>query len=234
MRILLSSLLVSLLIPFAAPRTQASTLSVSLDTLLAKMDEAAAGFRSMNAGVQWVKYTAIVDDRNVEEGVLRVRKKDDGEFELLIEFQKPYPYYLHIDGTKVQIYRPRIATVEIYDVSKSKDALEQALLLGFGARGTFLRENYDIELLGEEQAAGEPTVKIGLVPKEEEMQRKIPKLEMWVSKNLWQPVQQKLYERNKGDYRLYTYTNVTINPDLPDSAFELKIPKDVKKVHPQR
>ena len=211
-----------------------SALAVELDTLLANMDRASDAYRGMQARVSWVNYTDIVEDKSTEAGIIKVLRDKKGQVNLLIEFQKPYPYFVSIQGTKVEIYRPRIATVEEYDVSKSKDTLEQALLLGFGTAGRFLSEHYEIELAGEEKAAGEATVKLELVPKAEKMRESMSRLEMWISTTQWQPVQQKLYGPNPGDYRLYTYTDITLNPPLKESALRLRIPRKVKRVFPQR
>ena len=66
------------------------------------------------------------------------------------------------------------------------------------------------------------------------MAQRIPRLEMWVSIASWQPVQQKLYLPTAGDYRLYTYTEIALNPPLRRSDLRLKIPRGVKRVYPQR
>jgi outer membrane lipoprotein-sorting protein len=208
--------------------------AADLDTVLASMDKASSSFQSMQADVRWVKYTALVDDESVDEGTIIVRRAKDKGVDLLIDFQRPYPYYLAIQGTKVEIYRPKIAEVQEYDLSKKREMLDQALLLGFGTAGKFLSENYNVKLIGEEQAAGHDTVKLELAPKSADMQKNIPRIEMWISKASWQPVQQKMWQPAKGDYRLYTYTNIKQNPALPDKAFQLKIPKGVKRVYPQR
>lgn len=208
--------------------------AADLDAVLANMDKASSGFQSMQAAVRWVKYTALVDDETTEEGAVVVRRARNKGVDLLIQFQKPYPYYLAIQGTKVEIYRPKIAEVQEYDLSKKREMLDQALLLGFGTAGKFLSENYNVKLIGEEQTAGHDTVKLELVPKSPEMLKNIPRIEMWISKASWQPVQQKMWQPAKGDYRLYTYTNIKPNPTLPDKAFQLKIPKGVKRVYPQR
>lgn len=213
-----------------APSLQAT----DLNALLRKMDGAAANFQTLQAKVRWVKYSALVEDATTEEGVIVVRRNPDKSVDMLIEFQDPYPYFLSVQGTQVEIYRPKIAQVEEYDLSRSRESLEQALLLGFGTAGRFLEENYRIKLQGEETAAGQDTVKLELIPKSPDMINKIPRLEMWISKSGWQPVQQKLYEVNPGDYRLYTYTNIAHNPRLKKSAFRLKIPRGTKRVFPQK
>jgi outer membrane lipoprotein-sorting protein len=217
--------------------------AADLDTLLRNMDAAAAGFQGLQANVAWVKYTAFVDIKSTEEGVIHVRRNKDRSVDMMIEFQqirdgekppRPYNYFVSVRGTKAQIYRPRINEVQEYDVSKSKEILDQVLLLGFGTAGRYLEENYQITLKGEEQAAGEETVKLELVPKSKELLAKIPRLEMWVSKSTWHPVQEKLYEVNAGDYRLYTYTAIVFNPPLQESQFRLQLPRNVKKVSPQK
>ena len=218
--------LITLLVP--------SLPAVELDVLLTRMDKASEGFRAMRADVRWLKYTDIVEDESIEEGVIRVLRARNKQFNLLIEFQKPYPYFVSVRGTKVEIYRPKIATVEEYDLSKSREMLEQALLLGFGTAGRVLRENYELKMQGEEKAAGTAAVKIELVPKSEKMRANMPRLEMWISTSDWQPVQEKIYGANPGDYRLYTYTNVERNPPMKESAMKLKIPGKVKRIFPQR
>ncbi len=207
--------------------------AVDLPTVLRNMDAAAAKFQGLEAHVQWVKYTAIVDTKSVEEGTILARR-NKSSVDVMIEFQKPSNYFVSVRGTKAQIYRPRIATVEEYDVSKSKDIMDQVLLLGFGTSGSFLEKNYEVTLDGEETAAGQETVKLKLIPKSEELLKKIPRLEMWVSKTKWHPVQEKLYEVNSGDYRLHTYTDIVFNPPLKDAQFKLKLPGNVKKVSPQK
>ncbi len=212
------------------PRLQ----SVELEALLSRMDTASEGFRAMQADVRWLKYTDIVEDESIEEGVIRVMRDKKKQISLLIEFQKPYPYFVSVRGTTVEIYRPKIATVEEYDLSRSRDMLEQALLLGFGTAGRFLRENFDLEMEGEEEAAGVDAVKLALVPKSDKLRGNMPRLEMWVSTSDWQPVQEKIHGADPGDYRLYTYTNVKRNPAMKESALKLRIPGKVKRIFPQR
>ena len=208
--------------------------ATEINVLLAQMDKAAGRFQTMRADVQWLKYTDIVDDESVEEGVIYVVRDKNKKINLLIEFQKPYPYFLSVHGTKVEIYRPKIATVEEYDLSKSKEMLEQILLLGFGTSGHFLRDKYDLMMVGDEVVAGVATVKIALVPKSDKLRQHMPRLELWVSTTDWQPVQEKIYGVNPGDYRLYTYTNVKRNAPIKGSSLKLRVPSKVKRIYPQR
>ena len=207
---------------------------LDLDSVLANMDRAAAGFESMQATITRLKYMALLDEKTTESGEIFVRKDKDGSVRLLINFKEPYVYHVAIGGNKAEIYKPRIARVEAYDITKHRDTFQQAFLLGFGTSADYLRKNYELRLLGEEKAAGRNAVKLELTPKSEEARKQVPKLDLWVSTEIWQAVQQKPYQTGGEDYRIFTYTDVTLNPTLADKAFKLDIPKKTKRVFPRR
>jgi outer membrane lipoprotein-sorting protein len=214
----------------ASPALKAAS---DLLVILKNMDQAAAKFEGMKAKIQRVNYTAIVDDKSVETGELRVRREKNKPVMLRLEIRDPSPLILAVNGTKAEIYYPRIAQVEEYDLSKSKNTLEQALSLGFGTAGKFLSDNYEVKVLAEQAVEGKPAVKLELIPKSPQMLKSTPKIEMWVSTETWTALQQKIYEIDPGDYRLYTYSEVALNPGLKDSDLELKIPRNTKRVFPQ-
>lgn len=201
--------------------------SGDIDNVLAQMDQSAADFEGMKADLRWVTYTALIDDTSVETGDIWVRRDSDGEVDLKIVFDEPARRDLLVEGARVQMFQPKINQVNEYDLSKKKDQLEQALLVGFGVSGKFLVENYDVEYAGEDAVGDQKAVKLELSPKNAESS--VEKLEMWVSTETWQPVQQKLYQTGD-DYRLYSYSSIAINPSLKGSDFKLDLPKNVKRV----
>lgn len=210
----------------------ALTLSgAELETVLAEMDKASASFQGMTADLRWVTHTALVDDTSEEIGRLWVKREGNGATTLRIAFEKPAEKHVLISGSYVQIYTPKINQVDEYDLSTSKSKIKQALTFGFGPSGESLLKDYEVSVTGEEEAAGVDTIKLILVPKDPEAKAKMPRLEMWVSKDSWQPVQQKLTQRG-GDYRLYEYGGVAVNPPLKDADLKLKIPKKAKRVKP--
>jgi outer membrane lipoprotein-sorting protein len=52
---------------------------------------------------------------------------------------------------------------------------------------------------------------------------------MWIPEGESAPVQVKVSRTSK-DYELASYSEVKVNPALPESDFELKLPADVKRV----
>ena len=214
--------------------TPLTAAGLDLEQVLANMDRAASGFAGMEAGITRMKYMALLEEKTTESGEIYVRKDKSGKVRLLINFREPYNYHLAVSGDKAEIYRPRIATVEEYSIAKHRDTFQQAFLLGFGTTADYLRENYELQFLGEGNSDGQPAVRLELIPKSEGMRKQVPKLEMWVSTETWQAVRQKLHQPGGEDYRVFTYNNVKLNPKIADKVFKLDIPKNTKRIFPQR
>ena len=204
----------------------------TLESVLREMDAAAASFQSLTAHLRVVKYTAIVSDEAVDEGVIWARRVRPRVNRFLIEFSKPDRYYVAVSERKAEIYRPRIATVEEYDVSKYRDLADQ--VWPFGASGKDLAARYRIALKEEESVAGQPAVRLELAPKDQKLLQHITKVEMWISTANWQPVQQKFYDTTPGDYRLSTYSQVQVNVAVPESRLRLPVAPGAKRIQPQK
>ena len=205
-----------------------------LATVLTEMDTAAAAWKGMRARLEWVRYMALVDDRSVESGKIAVRRAADGSASMLISFEEPNVYFLSVKAAKVEIYKPKIKTVEEYDVSDSKNKMENALLLGFGTSGSYLDQHYDIEMVGAGTVNDQPVVQLDLQPKDPQAELHNQRIEMWISTEIWQPVQQKIHDLSPGDYRLFSYSEIALNPSLTAEDFKLRLARGTKRVHPQR
>jgi outer membrane lipoprotein-sorting protein len=151
---------------------------------------------------------------------------------MLIDLTEPDPKTVAFQGRKLEIYYPKIETVQEYDVGKNKNLLDQFLLLGFGSTSKELESAYDIRVAGPETVAGQKTTRLELIPKSSDVQQHLKKVELWIAESGY-PAQQKFY-LPAGDYSLVTYINLKPNVDMPDSALKLKLPKNVKREYPQR
>ncbi len=206
----------------------------SLESVLRHMDEAAASFKSLTAHIRNVKHTAIVNDNALDEGAIFVKRVKPRLSVLLIEFTVPDTYYVSISEKKAEIYRPKLATLEEYDITRYGALKEQLWLLSFGAAGRDLSAHYRIGLKGTETVAGKPAVELELVPKSADLLKHVPRIEMWVSTAIWQAVQQKIYDPTPGDYRLSTYTDIKLNVPIPDSRLKIRLASGTRKIQPQK
>jgi outer membrane lipoprotein-sorting protein len=86
---------------------------------------------------------------------------------------------------------------------------------------------------GPDTVGSEKTTRLELIPKSAEMLKYFKQIDLWISDSSGLPVQQKALAPN-GDYNQATYSNMVLNPKLPDSAVTLTLPPGVKVEHPQK
>lgn len=200
--------------------------------ILARMDQAAGEFRSLSAQMKRVQFTAVLDESSEMDGVLRLRRAKGGT-QGVIEFQQPEQRTVLIEGKTVRIYYPKANTVEIYDASKYSSNMDQILLLGFGTSSAELKKSYDFKDGGAQKIGGVATTRLELTPKSAELQKLITKIELWIPEGQSNPIRAKFSEPSK-NYELVDYSDIKVNPPLPESAFALKLPEKVKKIYPQK
>jgi outer membrane lipoprotein-sorting protein len=203
-----------------------------LTDILARMDQAASEFRSLSAQMKRVQFTAVLSESSEMDGELRLRRAKGGT-EGVIEFQQPEKRTVVIKGKSVQIYYPKANTVEIYDASKYSSNMDQILLLGFGTSSAELKKSYDFKDGGAQKIGAVNTTRLELTPKSGELQKLITKIELWIPEGQSNPIRAKFSEPSK-NYELVDYSDIKVNPPLPESAFVLKLPDKVKKIYPQK
>ncbi len=210
--------------------TVAPARSESLADILARMDRASKDFKSMSAQMKEVDYTAVIDESREAIGEVRMKHSKSGTV-VHLEYQQPDPRIVHADSHKAQIFYPKAKTVEVYDIGKYSGLADQ-ILIGFATSGDELKKNYAMKVAGTENVGGQPATRIELIPKSQELLKLATTIELWILEGQSYPIQEKFVEPSK-NYKLVTYSSVKVNPELPDSAFELKLPTGVKTVHPQ-
>ena len=94
-------------------------------------------------------------------------------------------------------------------------------------------KSYDVKLTGEEQLDGKKTFVLELTPKSDDVRRQITKIQMWIDRSSWLPIQQKFFETGGGDYIQFHYSNVMKNLKISDSRFKQDWPKDANRVKPR-
>ncbi len=210
------------------PATAASTAQ----QVLARMDKAAIGFRGVRASITRVKYTAILDDRSEELGSMVIRRAGNS-LESRIEIEKPNPRMVAFSGNKVEIYYPKINTVQEFDIGKNRGLVDQFLLLGFGGSGKDLSSAYRVTVKGEETVNGVAATHLLLTPKSTKVKQLLKQVEIWVPDGQAHPIRQKFTEPSD-DYMEVSYRDVKLNPALTNQDVRLQLPADVKREFPQR
>jgi outer membrane lipoprotein carrier protein len=187
------------------------------------MDEVSKTFRSVETNLERTKMTLLVNDKDVASGKLYYMRAGK-EPRLKVEIEKPGQQIVLIDKGKLQIFSPKIKQVQEASLGTHANAVEQFMALGFGQSSQDLKKNYQVSLGGEEVLDGKKTAVLDLTPKTPG--GIIKAVRMWIDEQKGISEQVKATEPS-GDYTVFKYSNIKLNAALPDSIFELKLPKDV-------
>lgn len=205
----------------------------SLDEAYARIDQAAAQFKSVTADIKRNVHTAVINDDERDQGNIKVLREKRRDTKMLIQFTGADAKAVAIDGSQISLYTPKEKLVQVYDIGAKKDVVDQFLLLGFGASSKELKDNYNITLAGMEAINGENTWHLVLIPKSAEALKNLKKAELWISQQTGLPIQQKFTTSSGGDYHLVTYSNMKQNVPLSDNVMKLNLPHGVKTEHPK-
>jgi outer membrane lipoprotein-sorting protein len=204
--------------------------AATLDQVLASMDKSAASFRDMAAKLTRQEHTAIINDTSKETGTVRMKRSGPRDVRLKIEFLEPDQRTVVFEKSTARVYNPKIQTVQVYDLGKERNLVDQFLLLGFGSSSSDLTKNYSLKVVGEEAIAGEPATRLELAPKNASVKQHLKLAELWIVADGY-PAQQK-FHMPSGDYTLITYQEIKINTNQSDELFRLSLPKGVRTEYP--
>lgn len=200
------------------PAPQASN-SGSLDAVLKKMDAAAASFHSTQADFEWDQYQKVVDETDVQKGVIYFRRSGQ-QIEMMAHVKDPdQKFVLYKDG-KLQVYQPKIEQLIVHDMGNSRNDLESYLVLGFGGSGQDLSKAFDVTYGGDETVDGIATGKLQLIPKAEKVKNTFTQIILWIDMARGISIQQK-FITPQGDFRLAKYSNIRTDK-LGNDIFQIK------------
>ena len=136
----------------------------TLRQVLARMDQAAANFRSMTAQVSYVTHTDVLNEDDKESGLVTMKKVQPDEVQGRVDFTGPDAKIITFEKRKFQQYLPKIKTLQVYDLAKHGEQLDKFLMIGFGTSGMELAKDYDVGVLGTENEKGPSAIHLQLIP----------------------------------------------------------------------
>jgi outer membrane lipoprotein-sorting protein len=216
---------IALVFLLVLPSVGVGQTRLPLDQVLDRMEAAGRQFRTLEADIERTKVTVIVDDHSTDYGKVYFARRGDAS-RIRLSITRPSQQELLVDEGKARLYFPRINQVQEYDLGENQDKAE-FLVIGFGASNASLREYYDVTLAGEETVDGVPTSVLDLKPRSTEVSAMFSTIRLWVDQERWVPVQSRLTEVG-GDYLIVKFSNIRTNGRIPESTFELRLPRDVQ------
>jgi outer membrane lipoprotein-sorting protein len=202
-----------------------------LETVLAKMNQSAAGFKSAQGDFEFQTYQKLTDDTDTQKGRIYFQRTK-GRVDAAFDIAGPAPKQVVYKDGRLQIFEKKINQVTERNVGKNKSDVEAFLSLGFGARGDELQRDYAVKMDGWETVDGVKTAKLDLTPKRERVLQTYNKIILWIDPERDVLLKQQFFEHS-GDYRLAHYTNMKLNEKIQDEVFRLKTNRNTKTVTPQ-
>jgi outer membrane lipoprotein-sorting protein len=200
-----------------------------LEKILAKMDETAAKFRTAQANFTWTTYNSVVNEESGHQTGKIYFQRNGNETEMAAIIDPPDAQQVIFSRGKIQLYKSRTETVDVYDASAHREEFEAFLVVGFGSSGSDMRKTFDVTYGGEEKVDGTDTVRLELIPKSDKIKQHFPQIILWINPQTGISVQQKLMEAG-GDYRLAKYSNIRLGEKIPSKVFQLKTSGNTKVV----
>ena len=204
--------------------------AATLDSVLQKMDAAAASFQTTQADFVWDQYQRVVDETDTQKGTVYYRRSGK-EIEMMADIKEPEQKFLLYKDGKLQVYQPKIEQVIQYTAGANHNEIESYLVLGFGGSGQDLKNSFDVTYQGEETVDNIATAKLHLTPKSEKVRSYFTEAFLWIDLNRGISLQQK-FMQSQGDYRLAKYSAVKVNAKISNDVFRLKTTGKTKFVSP--
>lgn len=202
-----------------------------LKTVLSQMNQAAAGFKSLQANFVWDQYQAVVSETDTQRGVMFLKRTKNG-IDAALKITAPDEKQVVFKNGKLSFYQPKIDQITERDESHNRADVESFMSLGFGARGDDLLKSYEVKMDGWEVLNGVKTAKLDLTPKAQRLKSSLSKVVLWIEPEHALAVQQQFLEPS-GDYRLAHYSNLRLNAKFPENVFTIKTTANTKIVSSQ-
>lgn len=200
--------------------------------ILSRMDAAAPGFKGMTADITRIKFTSILNDRSEETGSMSILRSGKN-LRAKIVIEKPNARAVAFEGEQVEVFYPKLNTVQVFEIGKNRGLIDQFLLLGFGGSGKDLARSYQVKAIGQEKVNGVNATRLVLTPKLAKVRESIKSVEIWVPEGEAYPIRQKFVEPSD-DYTEVTYRGIKVNPGLTPAHLKLDLPAGVKREYPQK
>ncbi len=207
----------------------------SLDSVLKKMDSAAASFHSARADVSRQQYERVIQEFDTPQtGVVYYRRSGkDNSIEMKLDLTEPDVTSVLFSGGELQMYKPKIDQLTVYHTGKNRAEVESFLVLGFGGSGQDLVKSFNVTAQGAETVDGVNTAKLQLIPKSEKVRGTFKQIILWIDLDRGISVQQEL-DQPDGNKLLVKYSAIQLNPPkIPNDVFKLKTTSKTQVVSPQ-
>jgi len=196
--------------------------AVELEELLVDFDKVQESIHTLSAEFTETTHTMLLTDEIVAKGKLFLTKPDSVRW----EYSAPEEMQFVIADDQYTGYFPLRKQAEKRDVRRWGEQLFR--FLGVGQASDELSKFYSIRI-GDETLPGVDSVMLVLDPKKKRVRKRMESVHLWIDAETHLPLRVRYSSRN-GDTRTVEFAQMTVNPELAASIYEVELPEDVEVV----
>jgi outer membrane lipoprotein carrier protein len=185
--------------------------------LLARLQGAQRTTQTMTAAFRQVKEDALFAEPSIQSGEFTFQRPSRFRW----DYEKPEHVIVTVTEDTFQRYLPEQKLARRLDLSKNKRRLFN--YFGIGSDVDVFKKHFDLHAnLTDTTVPG--TKKLEMRGKRRRVQKRLSLLEMWLDERTWLPVSIKVTMAD-GSTTLWEFKDVAVNPTLPPTTFDLRVPK---------
>lgn len=195
--------------------------------ILKRMDEHNKMLKSVQANVKMDKYNSQLEEHDISEGTVKYLPGSEKSMYVRINWTKPVEEQLAVVNGEYVLYRPRLKQAIVGKVDKAQgNAKTNGALAFMSMSKAQLRNNYEIDYIGEEKVGGVSTWHLKLTPKTASQYKQA---DLWVDGN-GMPIQATVKEKNN-DSTTILLSSIEKNKSIPSNVFAISPPKGTKIIN---
>lgn len=200
----------------------------TLNDALKQIDKATQGLRGLTGKVTLTDQQHGAEAATMEATVSiltdgRMRFEQEGDDGRTV---------LSITG-KLYVYEAAIRSVTEYPLAKHPERLAQYTSVGFAKRGSALKSEYVLTLVGDEELDSHKVLLFELTPKSDRLRETVSKIHLWIDQANWLPIQQRIFHGGTDTHLTVRYADLSRNDKLSAEPFQPKWPKGTQKLKPE-
>lgn len=213
---------------FALLPARGARAAETLDTVLHKLDVAAANFHTTSADFEFDSVSTLpIYDKDVQKGTT-FYKREGTTFQMAAHIRevngRPVPKDYTYSGGVFRLYEQK--PNQVTTLTKLNQ-YQSWFMLGFGASGKDLADKWQIKYLGPEKFDGLTTQKLELVAKDATVRKNIQKVTVWMDTDRGISLQQ-IFDEGQGQTLTCHYQNIKLNQPLTADVFTFKTDKQTR------
>ena len=206
------------LVVSSLPAFADSKVSGTLAKVVTEVSKRQKSVRTLRADFRQEKHLALLAKPEIANGTFLYAKPSD----VLWRYDTPKPVVMSITKGWMTTYFPELNRAEKLEVKRFQDRIFRYM----AASGALdeLGKYFDFTFI---ESKKDPFYQLELTPKTKTVGKRVKRIKIWIDRSTYLTTKFEYVEGN-GDLTRYEFTNIKVNEPVAQTAFDLKLPANVR------